>query len=177
MGTLTGLDCGGNILENGDCASGFVKSDITPSTTGFEKLELNSVGTTIADWTFVGAHTFSGGGTMIGASKLTVALNASLDFGTGTLLADDSSAKTITNFGTFIGNVTFGSGDDMVIVGAGATFGAGTWEGGGGTNRLELGGDATAITPTFTFSGAQFKNFVAACMDENATVATAEYPI
>jgi hypothetical protein len=79
-----------------------------------------------------------------------------------------TSAATVTNSGTIIGNraaVLFGSGDDLLVVDPGAVF-IGKVDGGGGNNTLELAAGTGA--GTLGGLGTSFVNFGSVVFDANA---------
>ena len=78
---------------------------------------------------------------------------------------------TLSNAGTIGGTgsgnaVLFGSGNDRLILLAGAVF-SGTVNGGGGTNTLELA--SSAGTGTITGLGSTYVDFQAVAVDAGAT--------
>ena len=94
--------------------------------------------------------------------------------GTGGIGIDASANTlgiTLSNAGTIGGTgsgnaVLFGSGNDRLILLAGAVF-SGTVNGGGGTNTLELA--SSAGTGTITGLGSTYVNFQAVAVDAGAT--------
>ncbi|RDU99679.1 autotransporter outer membrane beta-barrel domain-containing protein [Trinickia dinghuensis] len=65
-----------------------------------------------------------------------------------------TGAVVFTNFGSVIGNMIFGDGNDTLNLETGSSE-SGAMEGGGGSNLLTLGGTGTATLPTTTIIGFQ----------------------
>ena len=119
-----------------------------------------------------GNNLLTNSGTIIG-SGVGVLFSAGYFFGS-------SGNNTLVNSGTIIGNsgtsVRFGSGNDVLVVGKGASFGGGVVDGGFGVNTLAVGYSGTLTNGTLgtiiqngTFAAA-YHNFSAFGAGAGATV-------
>ena len=150
----------------GTIVSTSINTGIVLSDAGFNPLSITSSGTINSPGSYGISAGDGVGWTIVNDGLVT----AKASGGVGIDASADTLGVTLTNAGTIGGTgtgdaVRFGSGDDRLIVDAGAVF-SGVVDGGGGTNTLEL--VSSTGTGTLTAFGTGYVGFQAVTVDAGA---------